>query len=140
MAQAKGTAEPGRRLRPAVVAERTVLVVDDDEIMLRLLATTFRGGARVLQARTAFAGLKLAREEQPLLMFLDIRLAGEDGVRLCRLLKSEEETRAIRVMMLSADDRAETRLRAREAGADGFFAKPFSPLALWRALDESGAP
>src|SRR5688500_1025807 len=96
---------------PVEAAARTVLVVDDDEIMLRLLATTFRGGARVLQARTAFAGLKLAREEQPLLMLLDIRLGGEDGVRLCRLLKAEEATRGIRVMMISADDRPETRLR-----------------------------
>ena len=118
----------------------TVLVVDDDDVMLRLLATTFRGGARVLQARTAFAGLKLAREEKPPLMFLDVRLGGEDGVRLCRLLKAEAETRGIRVIMLSADDRPETRLRARQAGADGFFSKPFSPLALWRALDESAAP
>lgn len=133
MARAKGAAPPRR----AVPTERTVLVVDDDEIMLRLISTTFRGGARVLQARTAFAGLKLAREEKPQLMLLDIRLGGEDGVRLCRLLKSEEETRAIRILMLSADDRPETRLRARQAGAEGFFAKPFSPLALWRALDES---
>jgi DNA-binding response OmpR family regulator len=117
-----------------------VLVVDDDEVMLRLLATTFRGGARVLQARTAFAGLKLAREERPKVMFLDVRLGGEDGVRLCRLLKSEEATRMIRVIMVSADDRPATRLRARDAGADGYFAKPFSPLALWRALDESAAP
>jgi CheY-like chemotaxis protein len=126
--------------RTSAKPQPTVLVVDDDEVMLRLLATTFRGGARVLQARTAFAGLKLAREERPQLMFLDVRLGGEDGVRLCRLLKHEEETRPIRVIMLSADDRPETRLRARQAGADGFFAKPFSPLALWRALDESAAP
>jgi CheY-like chemotaxis protein len=126
--------------RSAARAAPTVLVVDDDAVLLRLLATTFRGGARVLQARTAVAGLKLAREERPELIFLDVRLGGEDGVRLCRLLKAEPETQAIRVIMLSADDRPETRLRARRAGADGFFAKPFSPLALWRALDESAAP
>jgi DNA-binding response OmpR family regulator len=129
-----GKPAPGGRV--AERAEPTVLIVDDDQVMLRLLATTFRG-ARVLQARTAVAGLRLAREERPRLVFLDVRLGGEDGVRLCRLLKAEPETRAIRVFMLSADDSPRTRLRARDAGADGFFAKPFSPLALWRALDES---
>jgi CheY-like chemotaxis protein len=129
--------KPAPARRGGTPGQPTVLLVDDDEIMLRLLATTFRGGARVLQARTAVAGLQLARDERPALVFLDVRLGGEDGVRLCRRLKAEPDTAAIRVVMLSADDRPETRRRARLAGADGFFAKPFSPLALWRALDES---
>ena len=100
-------------------------------------ATTLRTSSfRVLQARTAAAGLRTAREERPELLFLDVRLGGEDGLRVCRTLKADPRTRSIRIFVLSAADDAETRDRAHRAGADGFFAKPFSPLALWQTVDE----
>lgn len=126
-----------RPARPSQTTTPAVLIVDDDEIILRLVTTTLKGGGfRLLQARTAFAALKLAREERPHLIFLDVRLGGEDGVRVCQALKGNADTRSIRVIMLSANDDPRTRERARAAGADGFFAKPFSPLALWQAVDE----
>lgn len=123
---------PGERpARPAV------LLVDDDEHVQRLLAATLRGGPfRVLQARTAVEGLRLARDERPVLMFLDLRLGADNGLRVCRRIKAEQDTRPIRVVILSGQDDPITRVRARRAGADGFFAKPFSPLALWRAVDD----
>src|SRR5437762_1108344 len=94
----------------------TVLLVDDDEVIQRLLAATLRGGPfRVLQARTAAEALRLAREELPALMFLDVRLGADDGLRLCRRLKGEQDTSAIRVVVLSGQDDPVTRLRARRA-------------------------
>lgn len=119
----------------------TLLVVDDDERLQRLLAVTLRGGPfRVLGARTATEGLRLARELRPVLVFLDLRLGADNGLRVCRLLKSEPDTRAIRVVVLSGQDDPITRVRARRAGADGFFAKPFSPLAIWQTVDELAGP
>jgi DNA-binding response OmpR family regulator len=122
-----------------------VLIVDDDPLIRRLVKTTLRGAPiRVLEAATALEALKVARESHPSLVLLDIRLGPDDGVRLCAALKTAEVTRGVRVLMLSARDDPRTRERARKAGADGFFAKPFSPLALWRAIDalvaSSGAP
>lgn len=115
---------------------RAVLVIDDDPVLRRLVTTTLRGGAfGVLQAATALDGLRLARDERPTLVFLDIGLGNEDGVRLCRALKSDPDTSAIHVVMLSGRDDPATRVRAQQAGADAFFAKPFSPLALWRVVD-----
>jgi CheY-like chemotaxis protein len=121
----------GRGDRPAV------LVIDDDELMHRLLSATLRGGAvRVLRAGTGTEGLRLARAERPALVFLDLRLGADNGLRVCRRLKAEEDTRAIRVVVLSGQDDPVTRVRARRAGADGFLAKPFSPLAIWRIVDD----
>src|SRR3954452_10839957 len=101
----------GRDSRP------TLLVVDDDERLQRLLAVTLRGGPfRVLGARTATEGLRLARELRPVLVFLDLRLGADNGLRVCRLLKSEPGTRAIRVVVLSGQDDPVTRVRARRAG------------------------
>jgi DNA-binding response OmpR family regulator len=121
----------GTRGKPAV------LIVDDDPIIRRLVAATLRADTfRLLQAGTAIEALKIAREELPHLVFLDVRLAGEDGLRVLKMLKEDPRTSSSRVVMLSAHDDPVTRLRARQAGADGFFAKPFSPLALWSAVDD----
>ena len=115
----------------------TVLVVDDDELMRRLLSVTLRGGPfRVLAASTAPEGLRLAREHRPALIFLDLRLGSENGLRVCRLLRTEEGTRGSTIVILSAQDDPITRVRARRAGADRFFAKPFSPLAIWQTVDQ----
>ena len=114
-----------------------ILLVDDDPIVLRLLEATLRGGPfKLFQAKTAIEGLRLAREEKPHLMFLDVMLGSDNGLRLCKKLKEDPETQAIRIVIVSAHDDPTTRLRARQAGASGFFAKPFSPLALWRTVDE----
>jgi DNA-binding response OmpR family regulator len=114
----------------------TVLLVDDDAIVRRLIKTTLRASpVRVIEAENALDALKAAREEKPLLVLLDVGLGSEDGVRVCRSLKTSEATRDVRVVMLSARDDSITRVRAQRAGAEGFLAKPFSPLALWRTVD-----
>ena len=120
-----------RDRRPAV------LLVDDDALIRRLIKTTLRGAAvRVIEAENALDALKAARDERPLLALVDVALGKEDGVRLCQSLKTSEATRTIPVVMLSGHDDPTTRARARRAGAAGFLAKPFSPLALWRTVDD----
>jgi CheY-like chemotaxis protein len=115
----------------------TVLVIDDDPLIRKLLSATFRHGHfKFAEAPSAVEGLRLARELLPRLVFLDIRLGGEDGLRVCKALKGDSATQSIQVLMLSAHADAITRERARRVGADGFFAKPFSPLAIWAAVDK----
>lgn len=115
-----------------------LLLIDDDDVVLRLLQVTFRDAPfRTLLARTAAEALQLARAHRPALSFLDVGLGAEDGLRLCRMLKTDRDTRAMRIVVLSGHDDARTRTRAHQAGADGFIAKPFSPLALWQMVDET---
>jgi CheY-like chemotaxis protein len=120
-----------RDRRPAV------LLVDDDEIIRRLIKTTLRPEpVRIVEAQNALEALKIARDEKPLLAIVDVGLpGGDDGVRLCQSLKTSEATRDVRVVVLSGHDDPGTRARARRAGAEAFLAKPFSPLALWRVVD-----
>jgi CheY-like chemotaxis protein len=124
-------AEP-RDGRPAV------LLVDDDGVLRRLVKTTLRPMAvRVVEAANALDALQVDRAEKPLVAVVDVGLSGgDDGVRLCRSLKTSEATKDVRVVMLSGHDDPRTRVRAHRAGADVFLAKPFSPLALWRTVDE----
>ena len=133
-----GVAAPGRYDRGHRDAAPAVLLIDDDALLRRLLVRTLvcDGRFRLLEAGSAIEGLRIAREAEPRLVLLDIRLGVENGLRVCRTLKSDPATRRIRVVIVSAQADPPTRERARQACADLFFAKPFSPLGLWKAVDE----
>ena len=127
--------------RPGAPLLRTILLVDDDEMVRELVAVTLDGGDdALLQAADGGEGLKIAREYQPDLIFLDVNMPVMDGFAVCQALKSDEQTRGIVVIMLTALGQEVDRDRARRAGADGYFTKPFSPLSLLRKVDEVLGP
>lgn len=118
------------------MAEKTVLVVDD-EASLRLLmqATLGRGTYRVLEATNGAAGLELARRERPDLVILDVGMPDLDGYEVCRALKGDPNTAGIAVVMLTARAQEGDRRRGVEAGADAYLTKPFSPRALLETVE-----
>ncbi len=81
--------------------------------------------------------LELARKEEPDLLFLDIMMPGADGISVCRALKSDASTAHVRIVMLTALSQDRHWKEAAEAGADDYFTKPFSPIALRRKVDEA---
>jgi DNA-binding response OmpR family regulator len=112
-----------------------VLIAEDDPLLMPLLLATFRSsGLRLLSAGTGTQALSLARAEQPALVLLDVGLPEMDGYQVCRRLKSDPETAAIRVMMLTARAGPADQGLAAEAGADAYLTKPFSPAALLAAV------
>jgi two-component system chemotaxis response regulator CheY len=119
---------------------RTILVVDDDPLIRRLIATTLEdvSGFDLVQAADGIEALARAREESPSIVFLDIDMPRMDGITACAELRAKPETSDATIVMLTAatDDRAER--RAGEAGADLFLTKPFSPLDLLRLVDRIG--
>ena len=119
---------------------RTILVVDDDPLIRRLIATTLEdvSGFDLVQAADGIEALARAREESPSIVFLDIDMPRMDGITTCAELRAKPETSSATIVMLTAatDDRAER--RAGEAGADLFLTKPFSPLDLLRLVDRIG--
>jgi DNA-binding response OmpR family regulator len=112
-----------------------VLIAEDDPLLMPLLLATFRSsGLRLLSAGTGTQALSLARAERPDLVLLDVGLPEMDGYQVCRRLKSDPETAAIRVMMLTARAGPADQGLAAEAGADAYLTKPFSPAALLAAV------
>ena len=116
---------------------RTILIVDDDESIRRLIATTLEdvSGYRMSEAGDGEEAMRRAREVQPSIVFLDIDMPRLDGIEACRRLKSEPSTADATVVMLTGDSEQEAELQARRAGADLFLTKPFSPLHLLRLVD-----
>jgi two-component system, OmpR family, phosphate regulon response regulator PhoB len=116
---------------------RKILLVDDDDMVRDLVAATLKGGDyQLLQAADGGKGLELAREHRPDIVFLDVNMPVMDGVSVCQAIKSDPATANVTVIMLTALGQEVDKDRARRAGADGYFTKPFSPLTLLRRVDE----
>ncbi len=119
---------------------RTILVVDDDPLIRRLVATTLEdvAGFDLVEAVDGVDALAQAEATAPEIVFLDIDMPRMDGITACAHMRAAPETSGATIVMLTAatDDAAER--RASEAGADLFLTKPFSPLDLLRLVDRLG--
>ena len=116
---------------------KTILIVDDDESIRRLIATTLEdvSGYRMSEAGDGEEAMRRAREVRPSIVFLDIDMPRLDGIEACRRMKSEPSTADATIVMLTGDSEQGAELEARRAGADLFLTKPFSPLHLLRLVD-----
>ena len=119
---------------------RTILIVDDDESIRRLIATTLEdvSGYRLSEAGDGEEAVRRARAVRPSIVFLDIDMPRLNGIEACRRLKSEPVTADATIVMLTGDSAQGAELEARRAGADIFLTKPFSPLHLLRLVDRLG--
>jgi two-component system chemotaxis response regulator CheY len=118
----------------------SVLIVDDDPFIRKLIVTTLEdvAGFEPFEAADGEDALALAAENSPRLVFLDINMPGIDGIEACRRLRAEAATSSATIVMLTAAGGDDMRREARQAGADLFLTKPFSPLDLLRLVDELG--
>ena len=108
-----------------------ILVVDDEPDVLELVVYHLEKEAyRVDVADTGDKALKMARENLPSLLVLDLMLPGINGLEICRLLKRDPKTRDIPILMLTARAAEEHRIKGLELGAPDYVTKPFSPREL----------
>lgn len=104
----------------------SALVVDDDKLLLRLVELNLdRLGMRVLLAQSGQEALRLALEERPDVILLDIMMPLMDGYEVMRRLKTSEQTRSIPVIMLTAKSNPDDRRKCEQMGAVGYITKPF---------------
>jgi DNA-binding response OmpR family regulator len=105
-----------------------ILVVDDDPKTVSLVKLYLENdGRKVLCAYDGLLALRLAREERPNLVVLDLMLPGLDGLQVCRTLRSESD---VPIVMLTARTTDRDKLTGLELGADDYVTKPFSPREL----------
>ncbi len=108
-----------------------ILVVDDEEHIVELIRFNLeREGFEVITSGDGDAALKKVSSEQPDLIILDLMLPGQDGLSVCRILRSDPNTRGIPVIILSARTEEIDRILGLEMGADDYVTKPFSPREL----------
>ena len=120
---------------------RTILIVDDDASIRRLIATTLEdvSGYRLEEAGDGMEAVDRAREARPEIVFLDIEMPRVNGIEACRRLRSEPVTADATIVMLTGETGEVAERSAQAAGADLFLTKPFSPLHLLQLVDRIGA-
>ncbi len=111
-------------------SKQIVIVEDEEEIRELIEFHLQRDGFTVLCAESGEQGLRLIRRKHPDLVVLDLMLPDVDGLTICRKLKSDSETRAIPVVMLTARSEEADMVAGLELGADDYITKPFSPRVL----------
>jgi len=108
-----------------------VLIADDDWLNRDLLqAYLSSSGAEVVTAADGLAALDQARAAPLDLALVDVQMPRLDGLGLCRALKSSPQTRFVPVIVVTALDSEDEKLKALEAGADDFVSKPYNSIVL----------
>ena len=108
-----------------------VLVIDDDDAFVKLIAARLRGlDIELTAARSGVTGLYTAQQQLPDLILLDVSMADMDGYEVCKRLKKEPATRAIPVIFLSGKCADADKVRGFEAGATDYVIKPFNAAEL----------
>lgn len=111
--------------------EVRILVVDDEPDVLELVVFHLKKEKyKVAIADNGDKALKIAREQVPNLIILDLMLPGISGLEICQLLKQNPKTTEIPILMLTARAGEEDRVRGLELGAHDYVTKPFSPREL----------
>jgi CheY-like chemotaxis protein len=119
-----------------------ILVVDDDETILRLLQVNLEmEGHEVLTAGDGYAALERLREGRPEVVLLDVMMPGLDGWQVCEQIRADDDAAlaAIPVVFLSARAQESDLARGTEVGADAYVTKPFDPLALIELVERLAA-
>ena len=113
------------------MAKESILVVDDEDDILELVSYNLaKEGYRVTGVGTGEEALRAARSSAPDLILLDLMLPGVDGLQVCKLLRGDQRTRHIPIIMLTAKGEEADIVTGLELGADDYITKPFSPRVL----------
>jgi CheY-like chemotaxis protein len=122
------------------VKPKSILLVEDNEDNRIVYATVLQHyGYSVIEARNGEEGVRLAREQRPDVVLMDISIPIIDGWRATAMLKEDPATRRIPVIALTAHALPEDREKSKAVGCDGYLAKPCEPskvLAEVRRLTE----
>lgn len=108
-----------------------ILIIEDEPDINELLSISLlENNYTVSKAFDGEKGLNIARELSPDLILLDLMLPGISGLDVCKLLKSEQETTFIKIIILTALSQEHDIVKGLELGADDYITKPFSMMVL----------
>ena len=116
---------------------RRILVTEDHEENRRILRDLLTSaGYEIIEAVTGEEGVTLAETQRPDLILMDVQLPGVDGYEATRRIKGNVALRQIPIIAVTSYALSGDDVKAREAGCDGYVAKPFSPRALLGKIRE----
>ena len=115
---------------------KKLLIVDDEEGIRSLVRMTLDSDEfEIFEASEGAEAIELTRRHLPDIVLLDVMLPDRSGIEVCQAIKSDPLTSGTDVVMLTAKAQSRDVSEAETAGADGYFTKPFSPIALIQRVE-----
>lgn len=113
------------------MAEEKILVVDDEAHIIELISYNLTtAGYKVITASNGIDAVKMAKEEKPRLILLDLMIPGMDGFDVCKEVRGNKELKNTSIIMLTAKGEEFDKILGLELGADDYITKPFSVREL----------
>jgi len=117
--------------------DATILIVDDSRTAIAVLKKTLEPtGYSIISAATGEEGIDMAKLHQPDLILMDIIMPGLNGFQATRILRKEETTKDIPIIIISGNEQATEKFWGLRVGANGFIAKPVDRSELFHLLGE----
>jgi two-component system cell cycle response regulator DivK len=124
------------RSAPQKATPRTVLIVEDNEINMKLFDALLQAkGFNVLKARDGTQGVELARQHRPDLIIMDVQLPGMSGLDAAKLIKDDSALKTIPIVAVTAFAMKGDEERIRDAGCDDYIAKPITPIDFLKTIE-----
>lgn len=117
-----------------VLAESTLLIIEDNDEMREYLTSKFSSKYHILQAEDGTKALQLGFDNVPDLIICDIVISGKNGLELTKIFKSDIRTSHIPVILLTAMDQQNQKIEGMETQADAYITKPFNLLFLQKTV------
>ena len=116
---------------------KKILMIEDDANMLKLAKYNLeKHGYSVISAECGKEGLRLARQENPDLLVIDVLLPRMNGFTICRMLRYDEKFKHLPIIVLTGQVTEEHEATGKEAGADIYLRKPYDPQVLLEKIRE----
>jgi twitching motility two-component system response regulator PilG len=128
--------EQDQKAQENPVQSRTILVVDDSPTVRKLISGKLeKSGHSVVSAVDGMDALAKINEVIPDLILLDITMPRLDGYQVCKLIRNNDLTKDIPIVMISGKDGFFDKVRGRMAGSSGYITKPFGPDTLMKTIE-----
>ena len=115
---------------------KNILVIEDTELNMKLIRAVLSiGDYQLIEAFDAETGIRLAHNQKPFLILMDIQLPGMDGLEATRIIKADSELKDIPVVAITSFAMQGDREKAIESGCDDYITKPFDVEDVLKLID-----
>ena len=115
---------------------KTVLIVDDSPTEQMIMVKALNGrGYNIITANSGDEAIEKISSKHPDIVILDVVMPGINGFQVCRQIKQSEETKDVKVVMVTGKDQDSDKFWAKKQGADDYITKPFHPNELINSID-----
>jgi CheY-like chemotaxis protein len=128
----------GELIKGGAMDEKTILVIEDNEMNMKLMRAVLRvGHYRMIEAMDAETGLRLVRESRPDLILMDIQLPGMDGLAATKIIKADPELKDIPIFALTGFAMESDKEKAMNIGFAGYIVKPLNVKEFLETIGNS---